>query len=85
MNANPDSIRDTVLSALRRVAPEIDTADIDPAAAMQEALDIDSMDFLNFVTALHEATGVDVPEHDYPQLQTIDQCVDYLGTHQPAG
>lgn len=83
MNATPEPIRETVFAALHRVAPEIDTSDIDPAASMQEALDIDSMDFLNFVTALHEATGIDVPERDYPQLQTVDQCVAYLGAHQP--
>ena len=73
---------ETVLSALRRVAPELDPTDIDTSAPMQEALDIDSMDFLNFVTALQEATGIDVPERDYPRLQTVDQCVAYVGAHE---
>ena len=82
MTAQPDHVREIVLSALRRVAPEIDPTEIDATAPMQEAFDIDSMDFLNFVTALHEATGVDVPERDYPQLQTVDQCVAYLGARR---
>ena len=84
MTPQPDSIRETVLSALCRVAPEIDPIEIDPSASMQEELDIDSMDYLNFVTALHEATGIDVPERDYPQLQTVDQCVAYLSAHRLA-
>ena len=36
------------------------------------------MDFLNLVTALHEATGIEVPERDYPQLNTIDGFVGYI-------
>jgi acyl carrier protein len=36
------------------------------------------MDFLNFVIALHQALGVDVPEIDYPKLATLNGCVEYL-------
>jgi len=45
---------------------------------MQEALDLDSIDFLNLVIALHERTGLEIPEKDYPQLATLDGCVAYL-------
>ena len=38
-----------------------------PPADLREALDIDSMDFLNFVTAIHHRLGVDIPELDYPE------------------
>ena len=82
MTAQPDAIRKTVLSALRRVAPEVDPTEVDTSAPMQDELDIDSLDFLNFLTALHDATGIEVPERDYPHLQTIDQCVAYLDAHQ---
>ncbi len=37
------------------------------------------MDFLNFITALHEALGVDIPEADYPRLATLAGCIEYLG------
>ena len=36
------------------------------------------MDFLNLVTALHDETGIDVPERDYPQLASIDGFVTYV-------
>jgi len=36
---------------------------------MAEALDLDSLDFLNFVIGLHERTGIEIPELDYPSWQ----------------
>ena len=63
---------------LRNIAPEIDLKTIDAGADLREALDIDSMDFLNFVTAIHHRLGVDIPEIDYPKLVTLDGAVHYL-------
>ncbi|MCB2061338.1 MAG: acyl carrier protein [Novosphingobium sp.] len=51
---------------------------MDDAEELREALDIDSMDFLNFATALHEATGVDIPEQHYAKLVSLDDIVSYL-------
>ena len=48
------------------------------AADLRDALDLDSMDFLNFVIALHGSLGVDVPEGDYVKLATLNGAVDYL-------
>ena len=39
---------------------------------LREALDLDSMDFLNFVIALHERTGLPIPEVDVPKLYTYE-------------
>jgi acyl carrier protein len=77
---NRQQIRDAVLQALGRVAPEADLAQVDPAIPLREQFDIDSMDFLNFVVALHKGLGVDVPERDYSKLATLDGCVAYLAT-----
>jgi acyl carrier protein len=65
-----------VESVLHRIAPELDH--IDGTADLQADLDLDSMDFLNFVTALHEETGIEIPERDYPQVTTVEGCVAYL-------
>jgi acyl carrier protein len=43
------------------------------------------MDFLNLVTALHEETGIDVPERDYPLVATIDGFVTYVAAADAAG
>lgn len=71
-------IRRTVLTALGAVAPEADLATLDPGEPIREQLDLDSMDFLNFVVSLHERLGVDVPEADYRKLATVDGAVAYL-------
>jgi acyl carrier protein len=46
--------------------------------SFRDQLDIDSMDFLNFVIAVHEALHVEIPEADYPKLITLNGCVAYL-------
>jgi acyl carrier protein len=67
-----------VRRALASVAPESESEPIDPEADFRDQLDIDSMDFLNFVIALHEATGLEIPEKDYPQLASLNGCIEYL-------
>ncbi len=75
--SDPD-IRAALLEELGNIAPEADLAAIDPAADLREALDIDSMDLLNFVIALHRRLAVDIPEIDYPKLVTLDGAMAYL-------
>jgi acyl carrier protein len=75
--SDPD-IRKAILEELGNIAPEADLAAVDPAADLREALDIDSMDFLNFVIALHRRLAVDIPEIDYPKLLTLDGAMTYL-------
>ncbi len=74
-----DEIRAAVLRALSEVAPEADPATLRPDVNLRDQLDIDSMDFLNFVIGIHEELQVDIPEADYARLQTLDDFVDYLG------
>jgi acyl carrier protein len=74
----PDELRELVLTSLGEVAPEADPAALDPATPIADQLEIDSMDLLDFMVALSERTGVEVPERDYPQLASVDGCVAYL-------
>lgn len=73
-----DEIRNTVLRLLCNIAPEADPERLRPNVSLRDQLDIDSMDFLNFMIALHKELQVEIPERDYPQLMTIDGCVNYL-------
>jgi acyl carrier protein len=73
-----DSIRQTVLRVLGTIAPEVDPATLDPSAPFRNQLDLDSIDFLNFLIALRKELGVDVPERDYSQLGSLNACVEYL-------
>jgi acyl carrier protein len=77
---NDAEIRTVLQEELGNIAPEMDLQTIDPSADLREALDIDSMDFLNFVIAVHHRLGVDIPELDYPKLVTLDGAAAYLRT-----
>jgi acyl carrier protein len=79
-----DDIRTTILAALKRIAPELDAASIEPDAGFRDQLDLDSMDFLNFVLALHDRLGVEIPETDYQRLYTLDGAVAYLAARTGA-
>ena len=70
--------RTAVITSLAAIAPEVDFEALDPDADLRDELDLDSMDFLNFVIGLHDRIGIEVPERDYPQLLTLDMCVRYL-------
>lgn len=73
-----EEIRNLVLASLGDVAPEADPATIDPARNLREQLDLDSMDFLNFVIAVHKRLGLEIPESDYPELASLNGAVAYL-------
>jgi acyl carrier protein len=75
---NPDDARSLLARLLHDIAPEADLSGVEPDALLQDELDLDSMDFLNLVTALHDETGIDVPERDYPQLATVGGFVAYV-------
>lgn len=74
----PAEINAAIFEGLRKIAPEADPASLKPADNIRETLDIDSFDFLNFLIALHERLGVEIPEADYGKLGTLEQMVSYL-------
>jgi acyl carrier protein len=73
-----DAIRKTVLAELRRIAPEVEEGELRPDRLLRDQVDLDSMDWLNFLVALHERLKVEIPESDYARLGTLNQVVDYL-------
>lgn len=78
MSDDRETLRRTVLDALTEIAPEVDPATIDEEAGLADQLELDSMDMLNLIVAIHERTGIDVPERDYGRLATLAGAVDYL-------
>jgi acyl carrier protein len=71
--------RTVIWDILSGIAPEADPSSVAGDGDLREALDLDSMDFMNFVVGLHERTGIDIPEADYPRLRTMDGAIAYLG------
>lgn len=73
-----DDIRQLVANVLANIAPETDLAAVQDHEDLREALDLDSMDFLNLVIGLSQGRGRSIPESDYPKLFTLSGIVDYL-------
>ncbi|GMV49402.1 MAG: Acyl carrier protein [Nitrospirae bacterium] len=72
-------IRRLILRLLGDIAPEADLSTLRPDVSFRDQLDLDSMDFLNFVVALHKEFQIDIPEADYPKYQTLNGCLAQLG------
>lgn len=75
---NPTEIRTLAAEVLAGIAPEADLSTVGDQQDLREALDLDSMDFLNFITGLSKGSGLPIPEADYPQLFTLAGLVRYL-------
>jgi acyl carrier protein len=73
-----DEIKACVIRNLMRIAPDISPGELDPATNLRDQTDFDSMDFLNFVIAVYKELHIDIPETDYPQMLSLNGCVDYL-------
>ena len=79
-----DQLRQTALDVLGTIAPETDATAIDPDGDLRAQLDLDSFDFLNVLVELSERTGIEIPETDYEQVSTLNDCVAYLEARQAA-
>lgn len=71
-------LRDAVVAELRAIAPEVAADELVDTRPLRRQVDLDSLDWLRFLVALHERLGVDIPEADYPQLATLADLVGYL-------
>jgi acyl carrier protein len=70
--------RAVILKELQRIAPEVEPSSLDPHQALREQVDLDSMDWLNFLIALSQTLHIEIPEPVYEHLRTIDDLVRYL-------
>ncbi len=72
-----DELRAALLDCLSRIAPEVDLAGLRPAQRLRDQVDLDSVDWMNFLVAVHAALGIDIPDVDAARLTTLDQLIDY--------
>ena len=75
-------VRAAVIGVLKSIAPELEEAELRPDRLLRDQIDLDSMDWLNVIVALHERLGVDIPESDYAKLTTLDAVVAYIGARR---
>lgn len=75
---NDDEIYDVVVETLTEIAPEVEETGLAPEQPLRSQVDLDSMDWLNFLIGLRKALDVEIPEQDYSRLVTPDDLVRYL-------
>ena len=73
-----DGVRDQILSVLTSIAPEVEADDIRDDVLLRDQVDLDSMDWLNFLIGIHKRLHVDIPESDYASLRTLTDVVRHV-------
>ena len=74
-------LRGLILMELSNIAPEIEEDEVPDDQDMREALELDSMDFLNLVIAVSKQTKVNIPEVDYPKVLTLNGMINYINSN----
>ena len=74
----PEEFKSQVLGILATIAPELEPSELRSDKPLRSQVDLDSMDWLNFLVALHERLKVEIPETDYARLVTLDDLLAYL-------
>jgi acyl carrier protein len=67
-----------VRESLASAVPGADPSGLAPDAVFRDELELDSLDFLNFVEILSGRTGMPIDEEDYASLDTLDACAEFL-------
>lgn len=84
MVVKPQELRTELLKLLEQIAPEADFDELDPDDDLQEELEIDSFDFLNFLIGISKVYDIEIPERDYAQVRTLASVEQYLIVHSEA-
>ena len=71
-------LKNLILEELSNIAPEIETDEVPDNEDMREALELDSMDFLNLIIAVSKRTQIAIPEADYGKVLTLNSMIAYL-------
>lgn len=73
-----EEVFDMVIATLTGIAPEIEAAGLRRDRPLRNQVDLDSIDWLNFLLGLNKRLKIEIPESDYARLITLDDVVDYL-------
>ncbi len=74
-----EEIKNVIIEIIQDIDEDADLSSLNPKEALRDQLDLDSMDFLDIVMELRKRYKIQIPEADYPELASLDSCVNYLG------
>ena len=73
-----NEIKDVILEIIQDIDEDAELASIKADVPLRDQIDLDSMDFLDIVMELRKRYKLQIPEADYPELASLDSCVNYL-------
>lgn len=79
---NAFEIKKNVFLVLKNIAPEVEQEDIEVSEDLRAQVDLDSMDYLNFLTQLASKFNIKIPESDYSQIETLENLLKYIDINQ---
>ncbi|MBR5626011.1 MAG: acyl carrier protein [Thermoguttaceae bacterium] len=71
-------IRDAIIGILSDIAPDEDYDNLKDDVSFREQLSMDSMDMLDIVLELRRRYKLQIPEEDYPHLDSMKSTLAYL-------
>ncbi|PWA08694.1 acyl carrier protein [Flavobacterium laiguense] len=75
---NEDEIKKNIFQLLKKIAPDTEPSVLKPDENIRETLGIDSFDALQFIIALNEKLGIEIPEKDYGKTNTLSDLLSYI-------
>lgn len=75
---NAAALKSELIALLQSIAPEVEADSLRADRALRSQVDLDSMDWLNFLVAVHQHMEVEIPEADYAKLVTLNDLVAYI-------
>jgi acyl carrier protein len=73
-----DDARELIAQTLLDIVPDADVVGLGDDADFREALELDSLDFVELVERLSKRAGVRIDEDDYRSLRTIGEASTFL-------
>jgi acyl carrier protein len=71
-------VEEVLLEIIADIDEEADFDALDPDKPLRDQLELDSMDFLDIVMELRKRYKLQIPEDEYPELATLNSCINYL-------
>lgn len=76
-----EELKHIIIKHLRLLAPEADIEELRPHDDICEMLEVDALDYHNFLLTLKADLGIEVPEQHYSEINTIEKLTSYLQAH----
>jgi acyl carrier protein len=57
---------------------EVDESEVIPEASFADDFNADSLDLIEFITAVEDTFKIEVPDEDAEKLRTVQDAIDYI-------